>query len=136
MDEQSFRDLLLRLANAWNEADVDSALACFTVDAIYMQPPAIYIFEGYDQLRVIFSTLHPESNFIWHTIWFDPKTQTGAGEFTFKVHEAHGVVTIKLNNQKIQLWREYQWQGNLSWEQFISTDSRNFCLTINNFKYE
>jgi hypothetical protein len=135
MDEQSFRELLLCLATAWNKADTDTALACFSIDGIYMQPPSIHIFEGYSQLKVLFSTLQPGNNFIWHSIWFDKKTQTGAGEYTFKIHETHGVAIIKLNNYKIQLWREYQWHGNLSWEKFISTDSKSFGMTINNFKY-
>jgi hypothetical protein len=134
MDEQKFKELLLHLATAWNEADIAMALACFTIDGIYMQPPGVHIFKGYDQLKVLFSTLRPEDNFLWHSIWFDPKTQTGSGEFTFKVHEAHGVAIIELNNEKIQLWREYQWHGCLPWDRFISTDSKDFLLTLENFK--
>ena len=134
MDEANFKDLLLSLATAWNDADVEMALVCFTLDGIYMQPPGIHIIKGYDQLKIMFSTLKPADNFAWHSIWFDPNTQSGAGEFTYKVNEAHGVAIIELKNEKIQLWREYQWHGCLPWDRFISNDSKDFLLTIENFK--
>jgi len=136
MNEQDFRDILFLLANAWNNADIETALACFSSDCIYMQPPDAYIFKGRDQLKVVFSRLQREENFTWHSIWFDPKTQTGVGEFSYKIHEAHGIVTIELKNGKIKLWREYQWQGCLSWDEFISIEDKDFQLTINNFKRE
>jgi len=134
MNEAKFKDLLLSLATAWNGADIEMALNCFTLDGIYMQPPGIHIFIGHDQLKIMFSTLIPGDNFVWHAIWFNPETQSGAGEFTFKVNEAHGVAIIELKNEKIHLWREYQWHGCLSWERFISRDSKEFLLTIENFR--
>src|SRR5512142_859205 len=119
MDAQKFRDLLIFLANAWNNADINAALDCFTSDAVYMQPPDAYIFKGYEQLEVLFSVLHPEENFTWPSVWIDSRTQTGAGGFSFKIQEAPGVVSIQLKDEKIWLWREYQWQGCLPWNQFI-----------------
>ena len=135
MDEKSFQDFLKDLAEAWNKGETEKALGFFTLDALYMQPPGIYIFQGYDQLNVLFSSLTPGDNFSWHSIWFNSGTQSGAGEFTFRVNNAHGVAVIETDHGKIKLWREYQWQGNLPWEQFISVN-RSFQLTINNFDAE
>jgi hypothetical protein len=135
MKIQEFRNLLMKLADAWNAADPYESLSFFTHDGVFMQPPGIHIFRGYDQLRILFESLKPGTNFSWHSIWFDEGTQTGAGEFTFRINEAHGVAAIELDDGKIKMWREYQWESHLSWEQFISTD-RSFRMTIGNFKPE
>jgi hypothetical protein len=58
---------------------------------------------------------------LWHHIAFDEKSQVGFGEYTFKYKEyqAHGVVTIKVQNGMISNWREYEVQSSASWETFI-----------------
>ena len=132
MDEKTFQDFLQDLAEAWNKGETDKALEFFTLDAIYMQPPGICFFQGYDQLNVLFSSLKPGENFTWHSIWFNSGTQSGAGEFTFRINKAHGIAVIETYQGKIKLWREYQWQGSLHWEQFIAVD-RSFQLTSKNF---
>lgn len=121
------------IAQAWNEADTVMATNCFTVDGIYMEPPDRHFFQGQDQLSALFATLVPGNNMEWHYIWFDEQSQMGAGEFTFACGQAHGVAVIEIENEKIKLWREYQWHGHMPWSEFTAYKNKNFQYTIENY---
>lgn len=54
LDTRAFVALMQRLARAWSEQDTGAALACFTADAVYMEPPDIQLYEGHDQLGPYF----------------------------------------------------------------------------------
>jgi ketosteroid isomerase-like protein len=132
MNAVEFRDLVNTVADAWNEADTVSAADCFADDAIYMEPPDRHFFQGRVQLLALFSMLHPGNNMQWHHIWFDEQSQVGAGEFTFAHDQVHGVAIIEVEEQKIKLWREYQWHGHMSWQRFIAHENKTFQCTIDN----
>lgn len=132
MKTSEFRHLVLTVAQAWNEADTDKAVNCFTTDAIYMEPPDRHFFQGHTQLWTLFSTLRPGNNMKWHHIWFNEQSQIGAGEFTFAEDQAHGAAIIEVEEGKIKLWREYQWHGRLSWAQFVDPENKTFDYTFKN----
>lgn len=132
MNHDEFCRLALRLSAAWNAADIESALDCFTLDGIYMQPPDVHFFQGHDQLRLLFTLLQPGNNWLWHGLWFDEVTQTGVGEFTFHEHEAHGVAVLFLRDSRVSMWREYQWHGSMLWREFITPEHHRFRLTVDN----
>jgi ketosteroid isomerase-like protein len=46
MDHDAFVKLMQTLAAAWNAGDTDRALACFSDDAVYMEPPGEQRYEG------------------------------------------------------------------------------------------
>jgi len=56
----------------------------------------------------------------WHNLVFDPVTQVGAGEYTFRYEEqTHGLVIVKISGGLLANWREYEIESNLPWEQFV-----------------
>ena len=135
MNTQEFIELLNTIAKAWNKADAVRAIECFTEDAIYMEPPDQHFFQGREQLLALFRTLSPNDNWQWHNIWFDEKSQTGAGEFTFAKDQAHGVAVIEIDGGRVKLWREYQWHGQMPWDQFADWKNRKYKYTFANYPH-
>lgn len=57
----------------------------------------------------------------WHTILFDEAEQMGAAEYTFTgTNTYHGVVVIRLRDDRISNWREYQHRSDLDREAFTA----------------
>ena len=122
MDGERFRSLLETIARAWNEGDTNAALACFTDDARYTEPPDSQHYEGREQLYEFFGGEDPPPmSMAWHTILFDEDRQMGAAEYTFTgTNTYHGVVVIRLRDDRISNWREYQHRSELGWEDFTA----------------
>jgi hypothetical protein len=56
--------------------------------------------------------------------YFDPERQIGAGEYTYRGRrQYHGVALVQLRDERISRWREYQYQHDADWEEFVG-DSR------------
>ena len=73
MDGVAFRQLLETIARAWNEGDTATALACFTDDARYTEPPDTQHYEGRQEFFEFFGGDDPPPMWMaWHTILFDP----------------------------------------------------------------
>jgi limonene-1,2-epoxide hydrolase len=132
-----FIELMQRLADAWTRQDTEAALACFTTDAVYMEPPDVQFYQGRDQLRAYFGALAPGIFMRFHGLWFDPETQTGAGEFTFgneKIETAdHGVVVVELAGGRIAVWREYPRKGPAGFDVFAGTANKDWKWHIGNY---
>jgi SnoaL-like domain len=122
MDGDGFRRLLATIAHAWIEGDTATALACFTDDARYTEPPDTQHYEGRDALFDFFGGDDPPSmSMAWHTIVFDPDEQMGAAEYTYTgTNTYHGVVVVRLRGDRIANWREYQHRSDLGWEGFTA----------------
>jgi len=122
MDRVAFRTLLETIARAWNEGDTAAALACFTDDARYTEPPDTQHYEGRQALFEFFGGDDPPPMWMaWHTILFDRDQQMGAAEYTFKgANTYHGVVVIRLRDDLIANWREYQVRSDLDWQAFTA----------------
>lgn len=122
MDGVAFRQLLETIAAAWNEGDTATALACFTDDARYTEPPDTQHHEGRQALFEFFGGDDPPPMWMaWHTILFDRDQQMGAAEYTFKgTNTYHGVVVIRLRDDLIANWREYQVRSDLDWQAFTA----------------
>ena len=57
----------------------------------------------------------------WHTVVFDEERQTGAAEYTYVgTNTYHGVAVIKLRDDRIANWREYQRRLDLDWDAFTA----------------
>jgi len=67
-----FEALLRSLARAWSEQNTPAALACYTPDALYMQPPDRQLYRGRDDLRVLFDGLRVGTQTQFHNIAFAP----------------------------------------------------------------
>lgn len=136
-DRYEFESLLRELADAWANLDNASAVACFTDDAVYMEPPDVQLFVGRQELMAYFSPLTEGTYLDFHGIWFDERTQTGTAEFSFGVRGAgradHGVVVVALRDGRISTWREYPRQGPASFDAFIATSGKTWSWHTRNY---
>lgn len=137
IDASAYRALMQRLADAWSSQDVETALSCFSDDAVYMEPPDIQLFLGKAQLRPYFGALKPGTYMTFHNLWFDAEHQIGSGEYSFgrrdKATAVHGVVVTELKAGRIRFWREYQRNGPAGFEAFLSQEGKQWQWTIKNY---
>lgn len=135
--DREFRTLMQTLAAAWSEQDTQKALACFTPDAVYLQPPAEQFFEGTAQLTAYFGAIQPGASMVLHHLWFDEQTQTGVIEFTFgrptSKTASTGVAVVQINNKKISSWREYFTSGPFDFNEFLDTKNKKWKWHIGNY---
>ena len=60
----------------------------------------------------------------WHHLVFDPERQIGFGEFTFEYGtRAHGVAVVRIMGGRIRNWREYWYESDLDWQQFVGPNN-------------
>src|SRR3972149_2783323 len=130
LNVQEFYALMEQLARAWSQQDTDSALACFSQDAVYLEPPDIQFYQGHEQLRPYFAALKPGAFMHFHNLWFDETKQVGAGEYSFgmtgKATADHGIAVVALRSGKIAVWREYQRKGPSGFQDFIGTEGKTW----------
>ena len=137
LNAQGFFALMEQLAEAWSRQDTESALACFSPEATYIEPPDIQFFRGHAQLRPYFGALKPGIFMRFHNLWFDETRQMGAGEYSFgsagKATANHGVVVVELRDGRIAFWREYQRTGPSAFQDFIRTEGKTWQWHIGNY---
>ena len=118
-----FRVVMDTLARAWNEGDARRAADCFTEDAVYTEPPDKQIYCGREALYRFFggdAGRPGQMTMRWHHLAFDEESQIGFGEFSFTYGSTvHGVAVVRLREGKIANWREYWYESDLSWDEFI-----------------
>jgi ketosteroid isomerase-like protein len=137
LNTNEFHTLMEQLARAWSEQDTELALACFSQNAIYFEPPDVQYYQGHEQLRSYFAALKPGTFMHVHHLWFDETKQLGAGEFSFgmagRPTADHGVVVVELLNGKIERWREYPRKGPAAFHDFIATEGKTWQWHIGNY---
>jgi hypothetical protein len=128
LDAQGFGALLRRLARAWEALDASAAAACFTVDAVYMEPPDVQLFSGRTELEAYFSALAPGTYLDLHGVWFDEPSQTGAVEFGFGVRGRltadYGVAVAETRDHLVASWREYVRKGPAEFDVFTAVEGK------------
>lgn len=125
---KEFQDLMQTVSDGWNEGNARKAADCFSMDAIYVEPPDSQLYHGRGELCEFFGgdkgTDIP-MHMTWHHIAFNEEQQVGFGEYTFEMHgRYHGIVVVKIDSGLIKHWREYQYRNELNWEAF--TDQNPF----------
>lgn len=134
--ESEFQKLMHNIVVGWSTQNTDKALSSFSADAIYMEPPNIQYYRGHQQLRPYFDELDSRYKMEFHSLWFNTKTQSGAGEYTFsygKDTSDVGIVVVELDNGKIKFWREYQRKGPTDFEEFLRIDNKEWEWHIGNY---
>jgi ketosteroid isomerase-like protein len=118
VDRRDFVTLMETLAECWNAGESRRALALFTDDAVYMEPPDSQRYEGRDELWEFFGRDDPPSMHLeWHHLLVDG--DVGAAEYTYRgENQYHGLVIVHLRDGRISHWREYQIRSPLPWEEF------------------
>lgn len=123
-EEKQFAALLARLAASWNVGDAQAAAACFTADAVYVEPPRKQVYRGRTELYRFFggeSGRPGAMQMTWRNSVFDAARQRGMGEFSFRYGtQVHGVAVIALRDGLIAQWREYWYASELPFEQFVA----------------
>lgn len=132
MNQREFEELMETIAKCWNTKNSRAAVACFTADAVYIEPPDKQLIRGRSELYEYFGgDTGFDMKLTWHNLFFNEDTQSGAGEYTFemkgKVH--HGVAIIELEKGKVRLWREYDMKSNLSYADFLKIEGKDFQFT-------
>lgn len=117
-----FEKLMKTVAEGWNEGNARKAADCFSMDAIYVEPPDKQIYRGraelYEFLGGDAGTDLP-MYMTWHHLAFNEEEQVGFGEYSFQMHgRYHGIVVVKLESGQIKYWREYQYPADSNWEEF------------------
>ena len=132
-----FANLTQQVADAWTQRNTEAALACFTTDAVYYQPPDEQFYQGHAQLKPYFDALKEGTFMRIHHTWFDEASQRGAIEFTFGNTATDtgvsGVVVITVKDGKIAEWREYFIAGPLDFKEFSSTEGKEWKWHIGNY---
>lgn len=138
MNTEQFHDLMTRLSAAWEAQNTEAGAACFTPDAVYMEPPDQQLFIGHDQLRLYFGALKPGTVMRWLHLWFNEDSQTGAGHYIFSSSGAsenaiYGVCVVDIRDERIAFWREFQRRGPAAYDQFFSSQGKTWQWSIANY---
>jgi len=137
LSAEAFVALMERLADAWSRQDTERGVACFTDDAVYMQPPDEQLFRGRAELRKYFGALKPGTTMKFEHLAFDERAQRGFGEFTFGSVGAakadHGVTVVEVREGRIASWREYFVEGPAAFPDFIAQEGKSWKWTIQNY---
>jgi len=135
--QNEYKNLMLKLAEAWTTQNTDLGLDCFCEGAIYMEPPDIQLFMGHEQLRPYFDALDTGMYMKFHNLCINETMQMGMGEYTFgmagKETADVGVVVVQIENGKISHWREYQRKGPADFSRFTSHEGKDFEWHIGNY---
>jgi len=119
-----FEKLMQTIADGWNDGNARKSADCFSMDAIYVEPPDTQVYRGREELYEFFGGDHgPEipMHMTWHHLALNEAEQVGFGEYSFQMRgKYHGIVTVKLDNGLIKFWREYQYRTEMSWEEFTA----------------
>jgi ketosteroid isomerase-like protein len=117
-----FEKLMQTIANGWNEGNARKSADCFCEDAVYAEPPEKQLYHGRADLFEFFGGDNGTDlpmKMTWHHLAFNEDEQIGFGEYTFQMHgRYHGIVAVKVENQLIKYWREYQYPTELGWDEF------------------
>jgi hypothetical protein len=134
---EAFTELIATVAKGWMTQRPELALACFSPEAVYLEPPDIQLFIGHDQLRPYFAAVPAGTEMTIHRVWFDPVTQTGSFEYTFagpgRQIASHGMTAISLVDGRIQEWCEFQREGPRAWRDFRALAEKNWRWTAENY---
>jgi hypothetical protein len=119
MNHAEFVALMEEIRASWIAGDTNRALACFTDDCVYLEPPDEQRYEGREELFEYFGGHDPPPmDLVWHHLAVDG--DVGAAEYTYRgEHQYHGVALVHLREGRIDRWREYQVRSELDYDAFV-----------------
>lgn len=121
MTKNEFEKMLNLMAEAWANRKYETVAAQFA-EHLFYSDSLNYSFSNRADLSTFFEDDggHPQKC-DFHQAVFDKETQIGAAEYTYiGTFCYHGTVWIKLKNDKIIEWREYQYVSDKNWNIFWS----------------
>jgi len=110
--------MLDAMASGWINREYQAVADRFADDVFYSDSLHYAFFNKGDLLRFFEDEDLPE-NCVFHQAVFDEEVQLGAAEYTYEgTYRYHGTGWIKLENDKIASWREYQHISDLGRKEF------------------
>lgn len=120
MNSKDFSQLLTDLAQAWADRNYERAAYFFADDIKYADPTRYKISNRAELFKFFQDDGGLPQITVWHNILFDEARQMAAVEYSYRGHHLyHGFVLVKLKDDKIWRWREYQHISQLPWEEHI-----------------
>jgi len=125
MTRNEFVALLRTMEDGWNAGDAGMVAACFTEDVDYADPVR-YHFSNRAALLPFFALAPGEGqSVVWHALVFDEAEQAGAAEYTYTgSYTYHGLALVRVRDERISQWREYQHVSEELWEMFVNGPDR------------
>ncbi len=119
MKTVDFHRMIRSMAEFWKNRNYARVVEFFNDDLFYSDG-LNYTFQNKGDLLRFFENDNGHEQFcVFYNSIFDDKNQIGVGEYTYiGTNSYHGTVWIKIENNKISSWREYQHKTDLSWKEF------------------
>lgn len=119
MTSCEFSVMLEKMAQDWVSRDYKAVVAKFA-DKLFYSDAINYTFPDNGSLLKFFEDDDGKPQSCkFHNAIFDESRQLGCAEYTYKGSFIyHGTVWIKLADDKIVEWREYQHRTDKAWEEF------------------
>ena len=119
MNATEFRSMLTLLADGWSHSEYKVVASRFAEKVFYCDPK-YYTFRTRKDLLAFFEDDGGKPQYCkFHDSMFDEERQMGVAEFTYVgTFQYHGTVWIKLEDDMIVSWREYQHISAKNWDEF------------------
>jgi hypothetical protein len=119
MTQDDFRLVLEMMADGWTNGEYAMVAECFAQNLFYSDS-LNYSFSSKDELLKFFEDDDGmPQKCVFHRSVFDERGQIGAAEYTYSgTNQYHGTVWLKLVEDRIVDWREYQHISERTWEDF------------------
>jgi hypothetical protein len=119
MTQDDFRLMLEMMADGWTNREYTMVAECFSQNLFYSDS-LNYSFSNKDDLLEFFENDDDvPQKCVFHRSVFDERGQIGAAEYTYSgTNQYHGTVWLKLVEDRIVDWREYQHNSASTWEEF------------------
>ena len=119
MKTNQFAAMLAAMAENWTRRAYEKVAENFGDDVFYSDSLHYRLTNRRDLLAFFRDDGGHSQSCVFHRAVFDEAEQTGAAEYTYEgTHRYHGTVWIKIENDLIVEWREYQQTSPLDWEDY------------------
>ncbi|HQU84898.1 MAG TPA: nuclear transport factor 2 family protein [Pyrinomonadaceae bacterium] len=121
MKKKEFKNMLETMAQAWSNRDYEKVSEYFA-EKLFYSDSLNYSFKSKREILDFFKDDEGFSqNCIFHNVVFDEETQIGTGEYTYRgTFCYHGTAWIKIEDEKIVEWREYQHVSEKNYDDYWS----------------
>jgi len=119
MTQDDFRLMLEMMADGWTNREYKMVAECFAQNLFYSDS-LNYAYTNKDELLKFFEDDDGmPQKCVFHRSVFDERGQIGAAEYTYSgTNQYHGTVWLKLVEDRIVDWREYQHISGQTWDEF------------------
>jgi len=119
MTQDDFRLMLEAMAEGWTNREYEMVADCFAQSLFYSDSLHYAFSSRNDLLKFFKDDDGMPQKCVFHRSVFDERSQIGAAEYTYSgTHQYHGTVWLKLVEDRIVDWREYQHISESTWDEF------------------